>query len=153
MAHPSVGELADQVDRIRLECERLRRSQSRWRIAAVVIGAGALGIAADSPTREDDFKEVRAERLVMIDSTGQVRGEWGTNKLGFTLFRLFDKKGRGRINLLCGEGGRADGSPMITLNDPEGKADLTMFVDADGAPHIGYTSDDGRQAHLIPTAR
>lgn len=88
---------------------------------------------------DDHAQVVEAERFVLKDKNGRMRGEWttlaGGDKFtdGQTGLRLLDRDGNARIQLWVsgGEGKSAD-TPSITLHHSDKISRLALMV-----PHYG----------------
>ncbi|HEU5117268.1 MAG TPA: hypothetical protein VFT74_11435, partial [Isosphaeraceae bacterium] len=100
--------------------ERVERSCRRWKLLNLTMATIFFSILMMGGRRADDPQgTVEAERFVLKDKNGRLRGEWTTfadEKSDVeTGLRLLDRDGNARIQLwvLGGEGKHAD-TPLIT---------------------------------------
>jgi hypothetical protein len=136
--------MAQRLERLERECRRWRRAG----MAAVLVGAIAL-LVGGSP-RDDGPKTVEAERFLLKDKDGTIRGEWRLWPDG-PEFRLNSKGGRRHLSLTVVEGaGRA--FPMALLRDEKGAARLVMSLSISGSPLLSFHDKDGKPILQLPVA-
>ena len=150
MQHAPLEEIARQVDALAASCERLRRSQRRWRLAFIVSSIGLFVLAGATHRQQGPPKEIRAERFVLVDPGGVVRGTWETNEADTTGLQVFDRKGRRRISLLSFNIGRSDGTPSIGLHDDTGLVRLSTSLTTTENPMIIFSDKDENIITEIP---
>ena len=163
----------ERLAKLERELGRVKR-RSRWLMAALVLGLGALvlvwALAGGPPSAETprwaeappitrfaelDVLEVRAQRLVLVDDEGKVRATLGPASTIRAILAadkgprlsLYDAAGKERVTLSV----TADG-PRLDLFDAEGKgrAGLVVFKDV---PNLSLWDEASRcRASLAMTA-
>lgn len=112
-------------------------------------------------TRPAAEPEIRAERFVLVDADGKVRGLWQSGKSGHARFDLIDPQDRTRYSVtleddevtqvLRGADGRVrlghavdtGQHPHVVLNDGDGKPRLHLSVNHLGSPNLLCVAKDG----------
>ena len=83
---------------------------------------------------------VAAERFVVRDANGRVRGEFGTNGDAEPVLRLNNAAGKERVLM----GLRPDGTIEMRLTDHRHEHRASMFLGQDGWPTLALMSPAGR---------
>ena len=131
--------------------ERLRGGGTRrlGKIGAIAVGIGSILFVGAGWYRQAASKELRAERFVLTDPDGRVRGDFGLVEAGVA-FRILDAKGRVRVNILSYDLGPTDGSPAILLLDGDNNARLSLHVNFKGESWISFGDKDKKITYQIP---
>jgi hypothetical protein len=126
--------------------ERENRRLGQW---GVVVVLGIVALALMGAVAGKGTKVVEAQRFVVRDRDGNVRGEFGYTDEHSVTLRILDGKGKNRIDL------RVDvlDSPLFTLRDRKDMARITLGIDPrtamlDNWALIFSDGDGKRQAEL-----
>jgi hypothetical protein len=138
-------------DRLQGRISRLERAQRgrAWLTGALLVGlAGSLALSGAiifDPSLVRGLtsldSEVRANRFLLEDGDGNVRGSWELAEDGAVRLSIRDAEGRSRLNLAVLE----DGAPGISLADEQDqrrvvvgllpdRTSTLVFADATGVP-------------------
>lgn len=111
---------------------RLEKSNRRLRLTLVAVVVAASSLALVAAGRQDSkpvADEVRAKRIVVVDSDGVVRGAFGSDRFGQPSLELFDSNGKPGLAMASNRGGGAS----LTM-----KSDLGVIV-------LGVVGEDSRR--------
>jgi hypothetical protein len=112
--------------------ESLERTNRRLRGAAAVLLAGLVAVAAVAmPGRGRVARTVEAQRLVIRDNDGRIRGSFGVDRIGLPGLKILDHRGLEQIDI----GVQSDDSATMTFSD-RGSPRLMIDTSAEGATSL-----------------
>jgi hypothetical protein len=128
--------------------DELERDNRRLRRRSLLLGGGvmtALGFsavllftAATSDSRVADV--IQANRFVLRDADGQIRGSFGLTPEGGSRMVLQDPTGRERMRMTL----LADGSPGMSFTDSEGRSRVVLGFLPDETANLVFADRLGR---------
>lgn len=153
-------------DRLRARISRLERDRRRsgWMTGALLVGlAGSLALSGaiifdpslvHGLTRTES--EVRAQRFMLEDRDGNLRGAWQLAEDGAVRLSIHDAAGQGRLNLSV----LKDGAPGISFVDADDRRRVVVgllpdqtstivFADAGGVPRAVLGVSEEGSASLL----
>ena len=166
---PEMGKIKDlEEDRLRQRMVLLERQSERLNARDRVFGVGLLvalvlsAIAIFNPQLltanggEVELRAVSAERFLLRDPDGVIRGRWGVDEEGNSRFTVLDRQGRTRLSLSVLSGGspgmsfsNANGQTRAALALLPDESTSLVFADAAGIPRtiLGLSRADA--AHIL----
>ncbi|MEO6809700.1 MAG: hypothetical protein ABI353_11365 [Isosphaeraceae bacterium] len=144
MPTPTIEAMAERLERLERECRRWRRAG----VGLALLGAVVLTLVA---VRKDEGpKTVEAERFLLKDQKGTIRGEWGfVPKTDWPNFCLNSVNGKHGLSMVM-VGGVED-SYQFLLHNKKGVAHLRMGVLGDGKPWLSFLDEHGAIEELYPS--
>jgi hypothetical protein len=164
--NPQEASQSKVLDRLTTRITRLEKAHRRrgWMNAVLLIGLASSvalsGAIIFDPALvrglTDVGSEVRAQRLVLEDEDGNVRGLWQLDEKGAVRLSIHDAAGRPRMNLAVLE----DGAPGISFVDetdrrrvvlgllPD-KTSTLVFADGSGVPRAVLGVSNQGSANLL----
>lgn len=129
---------------IRERLDDLERDSRQWRWAcAIMIGAiGMIGLEMSKLRRID--REINAQRLVIRDEQGRVRGRLGMDDFGDFGLKLIAQNGEPLVNL----GSTPDGTAMLGLSQ-SGQLRAMLSTVSDGSVLLNFYDRNQALAHSI----
>jgi hypothetical protein len=154
---PNAGDLVREIEAVlgRRVDELERHNRQLKRNASLMVGAVAVmlllttGMLISIQMSAGGVAEVvEANRFVLRDTEGHVRGVMGLNADGSSRFVLQDRDGRERLrlNLL------ADGSPGMAFTDREGKSRVVMGLLSDETATLVFADRWGQTRAVLGLA-
>lgn len=136
--------------------DRLERETHRWRRVglSLLLAIVAIATLGQAPARSV-LSVVQAERFVLVDETGNVRGELGITGGGMTRFILRQPGPEGEASFAeLQPTGLAlhdrKGLPYLwvsssgfSLHSGASKAGITILVDGESGPSLSFTDESG----------
>lgn len=134
----------NDMDSIAIRLAKLERQNLRMKLAGtalIMVSAAVVFMGQGrTPDRPGQGRVVEAERFVLREPDGYVRGEWAVLPNGSTLLSMFDRDHNTRAEW----GVFPSGTTMLHLLDAKGKGRLTLTVKKDGKPMLGLYDEEGR---------
>jgi hypothetical protein len=145
---------ATTIEAMAERLERLERECRRWRRAGVGLAlVGAVVLTLGAVRKDEGPKTIEAERFLLKDQKGTIRGEWGfMPESGWPIFRMNNVDGERRLSMFVAHGVNVEGSPIILLHDKKGISHLTMTVSGNGKPEIWFSGEQGKSILRLPSA-
>jgi len=124
---------------------RLERQNRHLRLGGLVMVALLTGlIALAAVPGLEYFKSVEAERILVLDETGKVRGGLWVDKDGASTLALSDQNGVVRATLRVPVTG-----PRLDLCSPKGTPQASLIVDSAG-PALELRNEEGMLVFRAP---
>ena len=122
--------------------ERMERENRRWRVIGVLALAAlclVVLVGASGERNAQILDEIRARQILLVDSSGVVRGGLRTASDGSVALSLADSEGKLRTGLAV----PPDGSPHLRFYDGAGKPRGGLIVTRDGSLALALADKNG----------
>lgn len=133
--------LTERLERLEIECGRLRRDNRRWKQGGV---AAVLVVAAVALLGAGAAKIVETEKLVIRDKGGQVRASLQVDADGQVKLSLLDEKGNSGVEL-----GADEEASGITVGNSRGRTEIQLAATRHEAGTLTMTTGGGGHLTLI----
>lgn len=112
---------------------QLRRTQAILAVVGLIGCAGVIAHFLPGPTT------LKAQRMVLVDERGNLRGEWTASASGDACIRLNNTAGKARMMWWLGH----DGANVLELSDEQGVGRLELGWGTNGTPFLALAGADG----------
>lgn len=140
--------LVRRVEEVERENDRLKRRGVALMIGTgVALGLSALALAAGLARDSNDHVAgvLQAQKFVLRDSDGMIRGLLENTDNGGARFVLQDRDGRERMKLTL----LSDGSPGLTFADREGESRAVLGLLPDETANLVFADQAGRTRAVL----
>lgn len=135
-----------RLDDLEGENRRLRRLGAALLAAcAVVLVVGTAMTVVATHGLAGGRAAVRAQRFVLEDASGHVRGTWGVTEEGTVQLALTDSRSEPRARMSVLE----DGSPGLGLVDADGHPRAALGLLADGTISLVFADPEGHSRAVL----
>lgn len=132
--------LIDRVEHLERECRRLSRSNRHLTgLVAALVVVGVV-LSAAGAKQDEGAKVVEAEKFVLKDEMGKLRGVWQTTEEESSLLTLSDEDQGDRLALSVDRDGRA----VLDFFDGEGNGSLSVGVNPTGTGGLSIFDEEGQ---------
>lgn len=139
MVHPTIEAVTERLDGLERENHRLR-----WIAGALIVGVLGLGAMAIC-ARDRVGRTLEAQRLVLRDKEGRLRGSFGVDGIGLPSLKLYDHRGLEQIAL----GIQSEDMSSLTLSD-RGATRVLLETSVGGSTALRlFDSSEREQATLF----
>jgi hypothetical protein len=138
MNNPSIGVLAERLD-------RLGRENRQWRRVGILAVVVAVTIAAGGARWADGPRRVVAETLVIEGKDGAIRAALGSGPDGGAMLVMYDSKRNARLAL----GVRQDDVPGFSIKDQDGRLRFGIGFMEDGTSRLEIGGAGGKGSAIV----